>query len=257
MKSLTYQVGSGLVAAVVVTCFLLTPNAFSSEAGFDWDRSDQTYLAAQDDGYSGGSGNSRTRYLFPKRQKHLFFSIQFGERSMEGDDFEGETYYASDTERYLVPNLEPATFYGLMVEGREDWMGYQIGYTYAKHEYSWLDIPIADATTHFIDFNFMFYAMSTRSIQPFGMLGFSLNGIRIQDGKIDLLNNKFLDSSMYGAGLNYGVGVDYYLGIRAKLTAGARWHYNPYNSISGQELDEGLDATGHQYYVSVGLNTHR
>lgn len=256
MKSLLCRVGTGFLAIVAASCLLSTPGASAAGFGFDWDRSDQTYQSAQTAGVGDAAGRLRPRYLFPKQQKHMFFSVQFGERTIEGDDFDGSIFYTSDTELYLVPKFEPANFLGLMVEGREDWLGYQIGYSRAKHDYSWGGIPAGQATTHFIDFNFLFYAMATRPIQPFGMLGFSLNGLRIEDGKYNAVSDEFFDSSMYGAGFNYGLGVDYYLGIRAKFTVGARWHYNGYNSISGQDLDEGLKATGYQYYVSLGINSH-
>ncbi len=37
---------------------------------------------------------SKPNYLFPEGEGNKFFSLQFGERRVTGDDFSGSTYYS-------------------------------------------------------------------------------------------------------------------------------------------------------------------
>ena len=246
-----------LVIAALLT-IILVPNPSSAGDGFLWNDSDGRLLSEGESGSPGRRGNWRngSNFLFPKGSNSRFLSIQIGERHMGGDDFEGTTFYTSDTELFMIPKMDPATFLGLYMEFRDGIMGGGIGYSRAAHDYSWsgLDFAPAQATSHFVDFDFRIHALPDRVVQPFGLLGFSFNGIRVEDGKYNAVNDTFSDLSMWGLGLNWGAGVDYYPPGAFKLTVGARWHANSYNSISGEDLDDGLICTGVNYYLSVGFN---
>lgn len=245
-----------MIAAILVVS--LAPDPSAAGDGFWWNRSDDRLLSQSESGYPdiGAGSRDRSNTLFPRGVTTKFISIQVGERSMEGRDFEGRTFYTSDSEVFMVPKIDPATFFGLYVDFRDGAMGGGIGYSQAAHEYSWLGLPAepSQATSHFVDFDFRFHLFPDKELQPFGLLGFSFNGIRVQDGKYNILYDSFSDLSMWGLGLNWGAGMDYYLKGKFKLTAGARWHLEAYNSISGQDLDEGLICNGVNYYLSVGIN---
>jgi len=246
------------VASLVMLAFALALPAHAEPAAPGAD-SDGMLLSEQ----RGGDRELRSRrhagHLFSPRRDHRFISIQVGTRSMGGDDFDGTTFYAGEDEIFLVPNLDDATFYGVYFDFRNGYWGGGIGYSRASHDWSFAGIPAdpADATSHFVDFDFRAHALPRQPIQPFLLLGFSLNGIRVEDGKARAGSDSLENLSMWGLGLNYGAGVDYYIGHRVKLTGGARWHVNGYNSISGQDLDEGLTCHGVNYYLSVGLGLDR
>ncbi len=219
------------------------------------DDSDSPLFSQQGGGRSQQRARQHAGYRFPPKRDYRFLTIQVGTRSMGGDDFDGETFYSGENDLFLVPKMNDATFYGVYMEFRNGPWGGGFGYSRASHDWSFAGASAepADATSHFIDFDFRGYALPRSPIQPFLLLGFSFNGIRVEDGKVDLVDTRLDNLSMWGLGLNYGAGVDYYLGRRLKVTGGARWHLDGYNSISGNDLDEGLTCSGVNYYVSVGL----
>ncbi len=94
----------------------------------------------------------------------------------------------------MIPKLDPADFVGFYVDFREGMLGGGFGYSRAIHEWSWLGASAdpAKATSHFVDFDARFYAFPSREFQPFGLLGFSFNGIRVEDGKLNQYGFVFL-----------------------------------------------------------------
>lgn len=222
-------------------------------------------LFAQDEGTflapEAGSGQSRADrlnregYYFPKRGNYNFISVQVGQRTMGGSDFEGETFYTGDNEVFFVPEIEDAVFYGLYWDVRSGIFGGGMGYSFASHDWRWgdEDVPDAKVKTHFIDFDFRIHLLARQAFQPFALLGFSLNGIQVEDGRARLDSETWDDLSMWGVGLNYGVGADWYHGRKVKVSGGARFHWDGYSKISGNELDEGLQCTGVNLFLSVGI----
>lgn len=217
---------------------------------------DGTYLAP---GFGTGESRAdrlnREGYLFPKRGTYRFISFQFGRRTVGGSDFDGTTFYQGSDEVYFVPEIKDGNFYGVYLDFRSGIFGGGLGYSFSSHDWRWgdEDVPDAKVKTHFVDFDFRMHVMARQAIQPFALLGFSFNGIQVEDGKAVSGSDAWHDLSMWGFGLNYGAGVDVYSGRKMKFSAGARWHWDGYNSISGNELDEGLTANGVNLFVSVGI----
>ena len=251
----TYRDIHPLLRAAAVVLILLVPSA-GAVAGDDWGAgtSAGTLLSAGESGYPDIPARGPD-YLFPRNQEYRFLSFQVGQRSMGGDDFEGDTFYSSDTELFMIPDMKDAPSYGVYLDFRQGYLGGGIGYSYSSHEWSFLGAEAEDAraSAHFVDFNIRLHLLADRPIQPFGLLGFSLNGIRVEDGKHEATTDSLKNLSMWGFGLNWGAGVDFYPSRRFKLTGGARWHVNGYNSISGNDLDEGLSNWGVNYFLSLGV----
>jgi opacity protein-like surface antigen len=226
--------------------------------GLGPDGSDRTLYSMGGDGCPGAfaGGSARSKYLFPRGTTIRFITVQVGERSMKGSDFDGGTFYTGGDELFMIPKMESAIFFGLYMDFRQEQLGGTIGYSRAAHDISWAGLSLKpdQATSHFADLNFRFYARPSGAIQPFGLLGFSFNLIRMENGKYNAASDTFSDTSMWGAGMNWGAGVDYHAGRNIKLTAGARWHKLGYGRISGHVVGDGVTCKAASYFLSVGFN---
>lgn len=239
---------------VLLACVMATGSP--AQTGSLLSEEEGTLLAPEfGTGQSRADRLNREGYYFPKRGTYRFISFQVGRRTMGGSDFDGETFYTGDNEIFFIPEIEDAMFYGVYFDLRSGILGGGLGYSYAQHDWSWggEDVPDAKVKTHFIDFDFRIHVMSRQAFQPFALLGFSFNGIQVEDGRARLDSETWDDLSMWGVGLNYGVGADWYHGRKVKVSGGARWHWDGYNKISGNELDEGLQCNGVNLFLSVGI----
>ena len=252
------------VVGLVGLVGLLVADVVRAENVFTEHKIGQEFCSASDGGYAETWGDKPLSRgdLFPKRAKNRFISIQFGRRSMGGDNFDGRTLYTGESdyvgesETFLVPEIEPALFFGLYVDFRRGPFGGGFGYSRASHDWSFLELQKspAKATSHFVDFDLRYHVFLDKALQPFVLLGISGNGLRVEEGKIKIESGELGDLGIFGMGLNYGAGADYYLGRTVKLSGGVRGHLDRYNSISGHELDEGMICSGVNYYLSVGFN---
>ena len=129
-----------MIATILIV--FLAPDPSSAGDGFLWNRSDDRLFSEGESGYPdiGAGSSGRSHVLFPQGRTTRFISVQVGQRSMEGGDFEGDHFYHSDTELFMVPKMDPATFLGLYVDFRDGAVGGGIGYSQAAHDYSWLGL---------------------------------------------------------------------------------------------------------------------
>lgn len=191
---------------------------------------------------------------------HGQFSILYGTVTAH-DDWDGVSFYASDTDMYIVPELGQGRMYAFRfgMYREEDRMCIGMYLTRARTDFSaeWVGIPVdAWDTTWSLDMTMGFLAGDR--VRFYGLLGVAWSTVAIKDGNYHSPDDSMRKAEyVTGPGMEFGVGTRVFLTDRLSLDAEARVHWRSYWQAKGGdddllEMDEHLGGSGPA--LSIGLS---
>jgi hypothetical protein len=182
----------------------------------------------------------------------FYFGLSAGKYSVKGD-FDGESFFLSDEDLYIVPALEPAASYSVVVGSRFEYCAFNFGYRWSNHTIDWFGAHgEADSKAYGITFRFLpLYKYQTK-LQPYVLTGFDILRMKVKDGyahavidRGEVVDLIFGDETYKGFGLNIGLGTALFLpgnynkeGMGIALFADFVYHYAVYGSVQSSILDE-------------------
>jgi opacity protein-like surface antigen len=152
-----------------------------------------------------------------------------------GSGFDGVSYFASDTEAFLVPEIGTATGVGLRLGVRSQRAAGEVAYVRGSHAASWMGAT-GTATSKSLDLNVKVFFRPASRTQPFLLAGLAFPSLTVTDGSYSL-GGGTSNATYYGLGMNLGAGVEHQLDRRVALQAALIYAPNFFHTVKSDYVD--------------------
>lgn len=150
------------------------------------------------------------------------------------DTFDGLSAYQREggEEIVILPRLDGVHNVLRLVGGYRSGRGaFEFSYDRTKHDATFYDLPLGEATFHVLNFDERIYLLTANRIQPHVLVGGSIPWLKIKDGSF--LDPDVGDASFRGFGVNTEAGVTVYPHPRFGISTGYRYRIMWFDSASG------------------------
>jgi hypothetical protein len=152
--------------------------------------------------------------------------------TFDGVTFDGQSIYKqiNGDEILLLPRLESKSTIRGLVGYRVTRGSFEVGYESLDLNATFLGLSGA-ASFHVFNFDERIYAFTSKRIQPYGLAGFSLPWLTVQDGSF--LHERVGDGTYHGQGINMEAGATVFPIPRVGISAGYRYRVMWFDTASG------------------------
>ena len=152
--------------------------------------------------------------------------------ALDGLTFDGSSYYRQidGDEILILPRLERKSAMRALVGVRSRRGAFEVSYDQTTHRGTFLDAP-GEATFHAINGDERIFALTRGRIQPYGLLGLSVQWLTIKDGSY--LEPNIGNATFRGMGVNMETGVMVYPVSRVGISTGYRYRAMWFDRATG------------------------
>jgi opacity protein-like surface antigen len=152
--------------------------------------------------------------------------------TLDGLTFDGLSYYQKidGDEILILPRLNAKTAIRGAIGFRSRRGSFEVGYEQTKHDGTFMD-GTGEATFHSINFDERIFFLTSKRIQPYGLIGLSIPWLTVKDGSF--LDPDVADASFRGWGVNTEAGVTVFVHPRVGVNVGYRYRSMWFDSASG------------------------
>ena len=152
--------------------------------------------------------------------------------TFDGVTFDGQSIYKQidGDEIMLLPRLESKSTIRGLVGYRVTRGSFEVGYESLDLNATFMGLSGA-ASFHVVNFDERIYAFTSKRIQPYGLAGFSIPWLTVQDGSF--LNERVGDGTYHGHGVNMEAGATVFPIPRVGISAGYRYRVMWFDTASG------------------------
>ena len=150
----------------------------------------------------------------------------------DGVTFDGQSVYREidGDEMLLLPRLESKSTLRGIVGYRLTRGSFEFSYERLKQSATFMDFP-GQATFRTFNFDERIYGFTTKRIQPYGLVGYSLPSLTITDGSF--LDERVGDGTYHGHGINLEAGVSVFPHPRVGVSTGYRYRVMWFGTATG------------------------
>lgn len=152
--------------------------------------------------------------------------------TFDGVTFDGQSIYKqiNGDEIMLLPRLESKSTIRGLVGYRVTRGSFEVGYERLDLNATFMGLPGA-ASFHVFNFDERIYAFTSKRIQPYGLAGFSLPWLTVQDGSF--LHDRVGAATYHGHGMNIEAGATVFPIPRVGISAGYRYRMMWFDAATG------------------------
>jgi hypothetical protein len=152
--------------------------------------------------------------------------------ALDGLTFDGSSYYkqVDGDEILILPRLERKSAMRALVGFRSRRGAFEVSYDQTNHRGTFLDAP-GEATFHALNGDERIFALTRHRIQPYGLLGLSVQWLTIKDGSY--LEPNIGNATFRGMGVNMETGVMVYPVSRVGISTGYRYRAMWFDRATG------------------------
>lgn len=152
--------------------------------------------------------------------------------TFDGVTFDGESIYKqiNGDEIMLLPSLESKSTIRGLVGYRVTRGSFEVGYENLDLNATFMGLS-GTASFHMLNFDERIYAFTSKRIQPYGLAGFSLPWLTVQDGSF--LHERVGDGTYHGHGINMEAGAAVFPIPRVGISAGYRYRVMWFDTATG------------------------
>jgi hypothetical protein len=150
----------------------------------------------------------------------------------DGVTFDGESIYKqiNGDEIMLLPSLETKSTIRGLIGYRVTRGSFEVGYESLDMNATFMGLS-GTASFHVFNFDERIYAFTSKRIQPYGLAGFSLPWLTVQDGSF--LHERVGDGTYHGHGINMEAGATVFPIPRVGISAGYRYRVMWFDTATG------------------------
>jgi hypothetical protein len=153
--------------------------------------------------------------------------------TLDGLTFDGSTYYQKigGEEILILPRLDRKSMLRPTVGIRSSRGAFEVSYDQSKHLGTFFGVPGVESTFHSISGDERIFLLTRGRIQPYGLLGGSIQWLAIKDGSF--LDPDLGTASFRGFGINTEAGVAVFPSSRFGISTGYRHRVMWFDTASG------------------------
>lgn len=156
-----------------------------------------------------------------------------------GGDFDGQTFFTSDFEAVVVPEIE--TGQGFAIFGGAHLnpvLSIEMDYLSSSHDASFAGVPLDVSYSEFSIYANLHFDVSEQ-LKPMALLGYGTSWIEVEDGAVDV-NGNLGDATYTGSGFNLGIGAEYF--VQSNVALGVRLikRFASYDEVEGEIVEGSL-----------------